>query len=223
MPESNIPPSARQQLLAATLRMAASGLNKGTAGNLSVRAVDGGERGFLITPTGMAYAALEPEDIVFMDLEGAASGRRKPSSEWRFHRDIYVARPGAEAIVHAHSPFAVSLSCLRRDIPAFHYMIARFGGATIRCAAYATFGTQALSDAALAAMDQRSACLLANHGMLVCGRSLEQALDLGIELEELCEQYWRACCIGNPILLSDAEMAVALDKFATYGQQETTS
>ena len=213
---------ARRQLIDTACRTAAAALNKGAAGNLSVRHSESGRPGFLITPTGMPYAALEPEDIVFMGLDGAASGRRKPSSEWRFHRDIYVARPGAEAILHAHSPFAVSLSCLRRDIPAFHYMIARFGGATIRCAAYATFGTQALSDAALAAMDQRSACLLANHGMLVFGRSLEQALDLGIELEELCEQYWRACCIGNPVLLSDAEMALALDKFAAYGQQETT-
>ena len=210
---------ARRQLIDTACRMAAAALNKGTAGNLSVRHSESGRPGFLITPTGMAYAALEPEDIVFMDLEGAASGRRKPSSEWRFHRDIYVARPGAEAIVHAHSPFAVSLSCLRRDIPAFHYMIARFGGATIRCAAYATFGTQALSDAALAAMDQRSACLLANHGMLVFGRDPAHALALAVELEELCEQYWRSSQLGAPVLLDSAEMARVQEKFASYGVQ----
>ena len=217
----------RQQLIDAAIRVAERGLNNGTSGNLSVRCVEDGEAGFYITPTSMPYQDLKPDDIVFIRADGTYDGlhhnRRKPSTEWRFHLDIYNANPNAGAVLHAHSRFASSLSCLRRDIPAFHYMIARFGGATIRCAAYATFGTQALSDAALAAMDQRSACLLANHGMLVCGRSLEQALDLGIELEELCEQYWLACCIGNPILLSDAEMAVALDKFATYGQQETTS
>ncbi|MBS1228033.1 MAG: class aldolase/adducin family protein [Proteobacteria bacterium] len=135
------------------------------------------------------------------------------------HRDVYVARREAGAIVHAHSPFATSLACLRRDIPAFHYMIARFGGDTLRCASYATFGTQALSDAALAAMAQRNACLLANHGMLVFGRNLDQALDLAVELEALCEQYWRACQLGEPVLLDAREMATVLEKFAHYGQQ----
>ena len=218
MPEAKNPPSARQQLLAATLRMAASGLNKGTAGNLSVRAVDGGERGFLITPTGMAYDVLSADDLVFVDMHGTPHGARKPSSEWRFHLDIYTARPEAGAVLHAHSPFATSLACLRREIPSFHYMIARFGGSTLRCADYATFGTQALSDAALLAMQGRNACLLANHGMLVYGRDLEQALDLGIELENLCEQYWRACQLGQPVLLDDAEMTTVLNKFAGYGK-----
>jgi len=215
--------NAREQLLAATARMAASGLNKGTAGNLSVRSVENGQSGFLITPSGMAYAALTPADLVFMDMSGAHISPRQPSSEWRFHRDIYAARPEAGAILHAHSPFATSLACLRRDIPPFHYMIARFGGDTLRCADYATFGTQALSAAALAALQGRRACLLANHGMLVFGRDLEQALDLGVELEALCEQYWRASQLGQPVLLDAAEIAIVLDKFAAYGQQPGAS
>jgi L-fuculose-phosphate aldolase len=201
--------------------MNSAGLNRGAAGNVSVRSVHGGQPGFLITPTGMAYDALDADDIVFMSLEGCSVGRRKPSSEWLFHRDLYVARREAGAILHAHSPFATSLACLRRDLPPFHYMIARFGGDTLRCAAYATFGSQALSDAALAAMQARCACLLANHGMLVFGRDLTQALDLGVELESLCEQYWRACQLGEPVLLDGDEMAVVLEKFATYGQQQS--
>ena len=212
-------PELRQILIATACRTMSCGLNKGVAGNLSVRAEENGEAGFLITPTGIAYESLAPADIVFMRLDGSATGRRQPSSEWRFHRDVYVARSEAGAIVHAHSPFATSLACLRRDIPAFHYMIARFGGDTLRCANYATFGTQQLSDAALAAMTQRNACLLANHGMLVFGRDLAQALDLAVELEALCEQYWRACQLGEPVLLDESEMATVLEKFAHYGQQ----
>ena len=212
---------SRRQLLAATARMAASGLNKGTAGNLSVRVVDNGRPGFLITPTGMVYDSLTPGDLVFMDMNGSSRGARKPSSEWRFHLDIYAARQEAGAILHAHSPFATSLACLRREIPPFHYMIARFGGDTLRCAEYATFGTQALSAAALTALQGRRACLLANHGMLVFGRDLDQALDLGVELESLCEQYWRASQMGEPVLLDAVEMAVVLEKFAGYGQQDT--
>ncbi|WP_313951032.1 class II aldolase/adducin family protein [Accumulibacter sp.] len=211
-------PNLRQQLITTARRMTAVGLNRGTAGNLSVRAGDGRE-GFLITPTGMAYDALQADDVVFMALDGTSEGCRKPSSEWRFHRDLYAARPEAGAIVHAHSPFATSLACLRRDIPPFHYMIARFGGDSLRCAGYATFGTQALSDTVLQAMTGRRACLLANHGMLVFGDDLEQALDLGVELETLCEQYWRACQLGEPVLLDSAEMATVLAKFGSYGQQ----
>jgi L-fuculose-phosphate aldolase len=216
-------PDLREQLIATALRMSAVGLNKGTAGNLSVRTTEGGAEGFLITPTGMAYDALTPADIVFVRRDGTHEGvhenKRQPSSEWRFHRDLYAARPEAGAVLHAHSPFATSLACLRRDIPPFHYMIARFGGDTLRCSAYATFGTQALSDTVLAAMEGRRACLLANHGMLVFGRDLEQAFDLGVELEALCEQYWRACQLGEPVLLDAAEIATVLEKFAGYGQQ----
>ena len=214
-------PELRQKLIATACRTLSSGLNKGIAGNLSVRAEENGEAGLLITPTGIPYQSLAPEDIVFMRLDGTASGRRKPSSEWRFHRDVYVARGEAGAIVHAHSPFATSLACLRRDIPPYHYMIARFGGDTLRCSTYATFGTQELSDAALAAMTQRNACLLANHGMLVFGRDLDQALALAVELEALCEQYWRACQLGEPVLLDEREMATVLEKFANYGQQSS--
>ena len=213
----------RQQLIDSARRMSVLGLNRGTAGNVSVRAGDESDEAcsaFLITPTGMAYDTLEPEDIVRMRLDGTCTGRRKPSSEWRFHRDLYVARADAGAILHAHSPFATSLACLRRDIPPFHYMIARFGGDRVRCAGYATFGTQALSDRILRAIDKRRACLLANHGMLVVGEDLSQALDLAVELEALCEQYWRACQLGQPVLLDATEMAAVLEKFAGYGQQD---
>ena len=206
----------RQQLIAAALAMQASGLNRGTAGNISLRADDG----FYITPTGMPYAALTAADIPHMTLAGTISGQRKPSSEWRLHRGDYSARLHVGAVVHAHSPFAVSLACQRCDIHPFYYMIARFGGDTVRCSRYEIFGSQELSAAALAAMADRHACLLANHGLLVAGRDLEQALALAGELEELCEQYWRACQLGNPFILDEAEMAIVIDKFSTYGQQD---
>ena len=205
----------RDQLIATARAMQPAGLNKGTSGNVSVRSGDG----FYITPTGLPYESLTADDIPLMALDGSHAGRCKPSSEWRFHRDLYAARPEVGAVLHAHSPFAVSLACLRRAIPPFHYMIARFGGDTIRCADYAIFGSQALSTAAMLAMRERKACLLANHGLLVAGRDLAEALTLAVELEELCEQYWRACQLGEPVLLSAAEMAAVLDKFQSYGQQ----
>ncbi len=205
----------RDDLIATARAMQPAGLNKGTSGNVSLRHGDG----FYITPTGMPYDKLVADDIPLMALDGSHVGARKPSSEWRFHRDLYAARPEVGAVLHAHSPFAVSLACLRRDIPPFHYMIARFGGDTVRCADYALFGSQALSDAALLAMRDRKACLLANHGLLVAGRDLDEALALAIELEELCEQYWRACQLGAPVLLSATEMAEVLVKFSGYGQQ----
>ena len=211
----------RQQLIAAARGMEPARLNRGTSGNLSVRTVENGAAGFLITPSGMPYATLNPEDIVFMHHDGRPAGLREPSSEWRIHRDIYAARPEAQAILHAHSPFATSLACLRRAIPPFHYMIARFGGDTLRCADYATFGTQALSDAAITALQDRSGCLLANHGMLVFGRDPAHALALAIELEELCEQYWRASQLGAPVLLDSADMARVQEKFANYGVQRS--
>ncbi|MCL2524493.1 MAG: class II aldolase/adducin family protein [Betaproteobacteria bacterium] len=205
----------RQALIAAAQAMQPLGLNRGAAGNVSVRHGDG----FYITPTGLPYATLAVADIPLLAFDGTPTGRRKPSSEWRFHRDLYAARPEVGAVLHAHSPFAVSLACLRRAIPPFHYMIARFGGDSIRCADYALFGTAELSAAALAALAERKGCLLANHGLLVAGRDLAEALALAVELEELCEQYWRACQIGQPVLLGEAEMAAVLDKFASYGQQ----
>ncbi len=205
----------RTQLIATARAMQPAGLNRGTSGNVSVRSGEG----FYITPTGMAYDRLREDDIPLMALDGSHVGSRKPSSEWRFHRDLYAARPEVGAVLHAHSPFAVSLACLRLDIPPFHYMIARFGGDTIRCAEYAIFGSNFLSTAAMAAMAERKACLLANHGLLVAGRDLDEALALAIELEELCEQYWRACQLGQPVLLTAEEMGAVLEKFKGYGQQ----
>jgi L-fuculose-phosphate aldolase len=191
------------------------GLNQGTSGNVSVRS----REGFLITPSGQDMAALTAADMVEMTLSGEVSGEGRPSSEWRFHRDIYAAFPAAEAVVHAHSPFAVALACLRRDIPPFHYMVAMAGGMDIRCAAYATFGTQALSDAVLSALQDRRACLMANHGLVAWGRSLPAALALANEVEALCGQYLRACQVGKPVLLSAVEMQEVLEKFKDYGNQ----
>ena len=205
----------RDDLIATARAMQPAGLNKGTAGNVSVRDGDG----FLITPTGLPYDTLTACDIPRMARDGSHVGPRKPSSEWLFHRDLYAARPELGAVLHAHSPFAVSLACLRRDIPPFHYMIARFGGDTIRCADYAIFGSAELSTAAMAAMRGRTGCLLANHGLLVAGRNLDEALTLAVELEELCGQYWRACQLGHPVLLTSDEMRAVLEQFRAYGQQ----
>jgi L-fuculose-phosphate aldolase len=203
----------REEIIATAIAMNAQSLNRGKSGNVSARIDDG----FLVTPTGLAYESMQPEDIVAMTQDGAARGSRRPSSEWRFHRDIYAGRPEVAAIVHAHSSFATTLACLGRDIPAFHYMIAVAGGNDIRCAPYATFGTQELSDHALRALEGRRACLLANHGMIAVGATLTEALALAVEVEALAEQYWRALQIGDPKLLPDAEMAVVLEKFRTYG------
>lgn len=192
----------------------ARGLNRGSSGNVSARWHDG----FLITPSGLPIADTEPAAIVRVDLAGRFDGTQRPSSEWRIHRDIYRARADSGAVVHAHSPFAVALSCLRRGLPAFHYMVAMAGGDDIRCATYATFGTQALSDNVLAALDGRRACLMANHGMVAIGADLEAALALATEVEVLCEQYWRASLLGEPVLLSAGEMAEALEAFRGYGR-----
>jgi L-fuculose-phosphate aldolase len=167
----------------------------------------------------MDYDALVPADIVAMRFDGSHEGRRLPSSEWRFHRDILAARPEAGAVVHTHAMFSTSLACLGRDIPAFHYMVAVAGGDSIRCAPYATFGTAELSEHAMRALDGRKACLLANHGMIAIGASLEAALKLAVEVETLAAMYWRALQLGEPRLLDAAEMRRVLAKFATYGQQ----
>jgi L-fuculose-phosphate aldolase len=207
---------AAAALLEAAQAMNRARLNVGTSGNASVRCGEG----FLVTPTGMAFEHCIPADMVPMDMNGRPRGGKAPSSEWRFHRDVYAARPEAGAVLHAHAPFATALACQRREIPPFHYMIARFGGATIRCAPYATFGTQALSDHALTALDGRCACLLANHGMLVFGRDAAHALDLAIEFEVLCEQFWRTCQLGAPVLLDAAQMAEVIARFTWYGQPQ---
>lgn len=203
-------------VLATARAMNASGINRGAAGNVSARS----DFGFFITPTGMAYDDCTADDMVKMGLDGTSHGRRKPSSEWRFHRDIYGARPEAGAIVHAHSPFATALACHQVEIPSFHYMIARFGGETVRCAGYATFGTQELSDAMIVALQDRRACLMAHHGMVVFGGDLKEALALAVEFESLCEQYWRVLQLGQPQLLSAAEMTLVIDKFKDYGRQD---
>jgi L-fuculose-phosphate aldolase len=205
----------REAMIATARRMNASGLNQGTSGNLSQRVEDG----FLITPTGMDYEAMVPEDLVLMRFDGGHEGRRKPSSEWRFHRDILAARPEVGAVLHAHSMFCTTLACLRRGIPSFHYMVAMAGGVDIRCAPYATFGTEELSRHAVAALEGRKACLLANHGMLALGRDLAGAFKLAVEVETLAAMYWRALQVGEPVLLDPEEMAVVLEKFKTYGQQ----
>ena len=207
--------SLRADIILCAQRMNASRINRGTSGNVSARI----EGGFLITPTALAYDALQPEDIVEMTLDGGIRGMGRPSSEWRFHRDIYAARPEVGAIVHAHSPFATTLSCLGRGIPAFHYMVALAGGDDIRCATYATFGTQQLSDQVLAAIQDRKACLMANHGMIAVGESLDEALALAVEVEALAEQYVRALQIGQPHLLSADEMRRVLESFQTYRGQ----
>lgn len=207
-------------IVAAMRRLDALGLNRGASGNCSVRTVDG----FLITPSGIPPEELTDTAIVAMSLLGPRGGSREikastanPSSEWRFHHDIYRQRPDVNAIVHCHSSFATTLACLHKEIPAFHYMIAVAGGSTIRCAPYALFGSQELSNSALKALEDRKACLLANHGMIAVGRDLTDALRIAIEVESLCEQYWRALQIGAPQILSDIQMRDVMDKFRTYG------
>jgi L-fuculose-phosphate aldolase len=208
----------REDVVGTARAMNAAGINRGKSGNVSARLRRAGFDGFLVTPSGLPYERTSAGDIVAMTLDGDVHGTRVPSSEWRFHRDIYRARDDVGAIVHTHAPFATTLACLDRGIPAFHYMIAIAGGHDIRCAPYATFGTQALSDAALAALHERKACLLAHHGMIAVGRDLERALALAVEVETLAEMYWRALQVGEPARLPDHEMDVVLAKFATYGQ-----
>jgi L-fuculose-phosphate aldolase len=182
-----------------------------------VRLGAGLEDGFLITPTAMPYDVMQPEDMAHMRFNGGHAGRRPPSSEWRFHFDIYRTRPEAGAVIHTHSGYATTLACLRRDIPAFHYMIALFGGAPIRCGDYATYGTQELSDIVVKSLEGRSAALLGNHGLVVIGPTLRRALALTVEAETLAMMYWRALQLGEPRLLSDAEIARVRKKFEGYG------
>ena len=175
-------PVLRQAVIAIARATTAHGINVNTAGNVSARCRRGQRDGMLITPTALAYDSLLSDDLVFVDSAGASTGPRAPSSEWRFHHDIYQRRPEFNAIVHTHSPHAAALACQKLDIPAFHYMVAVAGGSDIRCADYATFGTQALSDHALIALKDRSACLLEHHGVIACGAGLDQALALAIEV-----------------------------------------
>jgi L-fuculose-phosphate aldolase len=206
----------RRAMVDACRNMNALGINQGKSGNIGVRVTGG----LLVTPSGMPYDEMTPADIVFMRADGTVpKGQREPSSEWRFHRDIFATRAEVGAVVHTHAMFATTLACLHKDIPAFHYMVAMAGGDSIRCAPYATFGTQGLSDHALEALADRKACLLANHGMIVVGETLKGALALAVEVETLAAQYWRALQIGKPVLLPKAEMRRVVKKFATYGKQ----
>jgi len=210
---------ARDELIATARAMNAAGLNVGTAGNVSLRT----RRGFLITPTGMPYDGLKPSDLVEVGKDGRASGSRLPSSEWRMHQGIYDARPEVEAILHCHSPHATAISSLRRGIPAFHYMVAVAGGSDIRCAPYATFGTEELARLAVEALRDRTACLLANHGMLALAGTLEKSMKLALEVENLARQYAIALSAGEPVILDEREMALVLEKFKTYGQQRSAA
>lgn len=205
-----------QAIVAAAQRLDALGLMPSKSGNLSLRHADG----FLITPAALPYAAMTPADIVAVDLGGAAlpGAVRRPSSEFRLHAAIYAARPDAGAIVHTHSPRATALSCARRGIPAFHYMVLLAGG-EIRCAAHATFGTAALAANGVAALDGRRAALLANHGVLAIGATLAAAVALAMEVENLAGQYLDLLAAGlDPVLLDAAELAAAAAQFATYGR-----
>jgi len=207
----------REAIIAAAERLNRDGLTHGSTGNVSVRVAGG----FLITPTGVPYAALAATDIVRVGADGQVGpGQLAPSSEWRFHKDIYGARPDAGAVVHAHSPYATAIACTRRPIPAFHYMVAAAGADAIPCVPYATFGSSALSGHVVAGLGRARACLLANHGQVATGADLEAAMGLAETVEELARQYWLTLAAGGPVLLEPAEMRIVLEKFAGYGRQD---
>jgi L-fuculose-phosphate aldolase len=209
----------REVLISGCRELTRLRLSHGTSGNIGLRR---DERRFFVSPTGMSYDALEADDIPLVDLDGRWFGGRRPSSEWRFHRDIFKSRDDVGAIVHTHSMSATALACTGRGIPAFHYMVAVAGGADIRCAPYHTFGTQALSDAAVAALEGRKACLMANHGVIAVGADLPAALALAGEVENLAAQYCAALALGNVRILGEIEMNPVLEKFRTYGSQDAT-
>ena len=204
----------RQQLVETARRMNALGINQGAAGNLSFRS----HQGFIITPSAMHYDEMRADDLVELALgSGEVISGGRPSSEWRFHRDIYQAREEVNVVLHAHPVFCTALACQHRSIPAFHYMVAVAGGKSIECAGYALFGTQALSDQVLAALENRRACLMANHGMIALGSDLRGALALAVEVETLAAQYVRTLQMGEPVMLSDEQMDDALQAFSGYG------
>lgn len=208
----------RREVIETALALGLSDLGVNRSGNVSARFEDG----FLVTPTGVAYEALTADDLAFVPLDGGAHvGPLAPSSETPFHLAIYRERPEIGAVVHSHSPHATALACTGQGIPAFHYMVAAAGGSVIACAPYATFGTEALSRHAVEALsDGRRACLLANHGQIACGTTLEKALELAREVEMLARQFILAKQAGEPMLLDAAEMARVVEKFRTYGAQE---
>lgn len=209
----------RTDLIATARAMNRAGINVNQSGNVSARCHRGGVAGLVITPTALDYDTLEADDLVFMRLaDGTCSGRWLPSSEWRFHRDIYRSRPEFGAVVHTHSVSATALAAHGLGIPAFHYMVAVAGGDDIRCAPYATFGTQELANHALAALVGRRACLMSHHGVIACGASLDEALCLAIETENLARTYLAARVLGEPPRLTAAEMQRVIEKFERYGQ-----
>ncbi len=209
----------RQEIIDNCRRMNDSGLNQGTSGNISARF----EERMLITPSGTPYEALEPGMIAAMPLHGdygSWDGPLKPSTEWRFHLDILRSRPEVGAVVHAHPTFCTTLAIARKDIPACHYMMAAFGGPTVRCSRFEIYGTEALSVTALEALEGRKACLLANHGSIATGENLAKAMWLAVELETIARQYYYSLLIGGPVILSDEQIAETAKGFSTYGLQE---
>lgn len=206
------------RIVSAARRLVANGMNRGSSGNISIRRERANNMpdGFFITPSGIDPERISPEAICTMRMTGENENDGKPSSEWRIHRDIYAARPDVHAIVHTHSPFATTLACMQLEVPPFHYMIAVIGDNTIPCAPYALFGSQELSDAILATLEERYACLMAHHGMIALGHSLEHAMATAIEVESLCEQYWRILQTGHIKLLSDEQMTQVHEKFKDY-------
>jgi L-fuculose-phosphate aldolase len=203
----------RQSIIDACLRMNELGINQGTSGNISLRH----DAGMLVTPTSVPYERMQPEQIVFMGLDGSFDSNQRPSSEWRFHLDILKARPDVNAVVHAHPTYATTLAIMGLEIPPIHYMVAVAGGDTIRCAPYATFGTEELSRHAVAALEGRLACLLAHHGMIATGPSLSKAMWLAVEVETLARQYHGCLQIGTPPLLSKTEIDNVLVRMPGYG------
>lgn len=208
-------PDLRRAIIETARALPRLGLTKGTSGNVSARI----ESGFLVTPSGTPYENLTEDMIVALDMNGCYRGETLPSSEWRMHLDFYLAKPDCGAVVHCHSPRATALSCHRRGIPAFHYMVALAGGDRIECAHYATFGTKDLSEAIIAALGDRNACLLANHGQIAGGATLQKALSTAEGVEDLADQYLSALLLGEPVILDGDEMTAILKKFKTYGKQ----
>ena len=209
----------RNQIIEYSLKLNSTNLSPLRSGNISLRGIQDDIEGYLITPSGKKYETLKPEDIVFMGLneeEEKNDSTNKPSSEWRFHRDIYLNKKEAQAIVHAHSPHATAVSSHGKPIPPFHYMIALAGGDDIKCAEYATFGSEELFKNVIQALKNRSACLIANHGQVAFGENLEKTFELAQEIENICHQYINAIRIGIPKILSKKEMKIVLEKFKNY-------
>ena len=209
----------REEIVARCRELNTNGLNQGTSGNISARCGEG----FLISPSSFPYESMQPKHIVPMRFDASHAGKLKPSSEWRFHLDILQARPEVQAVIHAHPIYCTSIAIKGLDIPALHYMIAVTGRDVIRCAEYATFGTQELSQNALAALEGGNACLLANHGVIVTGGNLTGAMWLLVEVETLAHQYFNTLQIGGPNLLSDEQMQdVRKAMMGGYGRSKST-